>query len=963
MRLRTKNILTNFSIILITLFFIGVIVFSNVQSELQNQTEEKLKSVSNLNEEGISNFLKEHLETIKVIATQSELTSEELNEMISLESDFYDLFVIDSNGIVVTSTNPARVGLNRANRSYFINARETSYVSPVYFALVPEQYSIAVSTPFHDGVLVGAVSLDSISEIISSREGLGETGETLLAFLDEEENIVYFSDRLFSSKKFEKVPLAERTYVPMYNALNMEEILVPSSIDYAGNEIIAVTKYFDNIGVGMVTKINVEEAFANISKIRTIIILILIIILGIFSLVIFVLLNQVSREIIGISQSVEEITKGNLEIQLKKSSLFEIQKLTDSLNRILASLKLAILRTGISKEGLGLGEAVKAKEEAENKYQLIYETSGDAIMTLEPPTWKFTSGNPATIKMFGCKDEKQFTSLTPGDLSPKYQPDGQLSSVKTKNMIETAMKEGSAFFEWTHKRYKDGDFPATVLLSRISEGGKTYLQATVRDISEQKKEQEKFKELFDSISDSVFIHDLNANFLEVNNSVTKELGYSKEQLKRMKVYQIDSPKFKKLVGERIKELKKKGEATFESAHITKSRKEIPVEIHSKVISYNNNPAILSIARDISDRVKEQEKYKTLFEKSDEAVFLLESDGKDRGKILDANELAAKMHGYSKEELLKMKITDLDVPESKKLAEGRFKRIEKGRWIGGQTYHKRKNGSIFPIEWQAGPLKLDNHIYTLAFTRDITEKKKIEDSLKESEEKFSKLFNDSPALMSLSYLKDGKFIDVNKKFEKISGFKRNEVLGKTSIEIGWVTKEDRAKVVNTIKKTGKLQGLPLKLKKKDGTKVDLLYSANIIKINGDLLLLSSGIDITDYKKEQEKYQLLAENVTDVVYTMDLKGNFTYVSPSAYKLTGYKPEEAMKMNIKQILTPESYRVQRNSMIKSLLIRNYIDKTLKVSIIRKDKKITPFEIHVKFTFDKDKKVNGVIGVARKI
>ena len=115
-----------------------------------------------------------------------------------------------------------------------------------------------------------------------------------------------------------------------------------------------------------------------------------------------------------------------------------------------------------------------------NLYKLLYDTSNDTIMTLEPPDWNFTAGNPATIKLFNLKNEKQLISLNPGDLSPEKQPDGQLSSVKSKKMIEKAMKEGSAFFTWTHKQYIGKDFTANVLLSRVKEDGKIYLQATVR---------------------------------------------------------------------------------------------------------------------------------------------------------------------------------------------------------------------------------------------------------------------------------------------------------------------------------------------------------------------------------------------------------------------------------------------------------------------------------------------------
>ena len=99
-------------------------------------------------------------------------------------------------------------------------------------------------------------------------------------------------------------------------------------------------------------------------------------------------------------------------------------------------------------------------------------------MTLNPPSWYFTSANKATVKMFACKNEKDFTSFAPYELSPKYQKDGKLSKKKALEMIKTAMKKGAYFFEWQHKKKNGQEFPATVLLTKLElEKGKPFLQA------------------------------------------------------------------------------------------------------------------------------------------------------------------------------------------------------------------------------------------------------------------------------------------------------------------------------------------------------------------------------------------------------------------------------------------------------------------------------------------------------
>ena len=131
--------------------------------------------------------------------------------------------------------------------------------------------------------------------------------------------------------------------------------------------------------------------------------------------------------------------------------------------------------------------ALEALVKSENRFRSIFESSRDAIMILEPPCWKFTSGNPAAVKMFMAKDEADFASHEPWTMSPERQPDGRTSTEKAEEMIEIAMRDGSNFFEWTHKRLNGDEFPATILLTRVILAEKTLIQATVRDITESKR--------------------------------------------------------------------------------------------------------------------------------------------------------------------------------------------------------------------------------------------------------------------------------------------------------------------------------------------------------------------------------------------------------------------------------------------------------------------------------------------
>jgi PAS domain S-box-containing protein len=139
-------------------------------------------------------------------------------------------------------------------------------------------------------------------------------------------------------------------------------------------------------------------------------------------------------------------------------------------------------------------ESEEALARSETQYRTLYESSRDALVTAAPPNWHFTSCNQATVRMFGAPDANDFVGHAPWEYSPPAQPDGRPSAEKAKEMIEIAMRQGSHFFEWTHRRRDGTDFPATVLLSRVDIGGSPYFQATIRDITDQKAAETALRE-------------------------------------------------------------------------------------------------------------------------------------------------------------------------------------------------------------------------------------------------------------------------------------------------------------------------------------------------------------------------------------------------------------------------------------------------------------------------------------
>ena len=186
-------------------------------------------------------------------------------------------------------------------------------------------------------------------------------------------------------------------------------------------------------------------------------------------------LGLMDESFLGSILEIQDVLSRAVAVLLKNALLFErLEQIQRELEQQIAEKK----------------QTEEAVRESEAHYRLLFDGSRDAMMTLAPPSWRFTSGNPAALVMFMVQDASAFTALGPWDASPERQPDGSLSVDKAKDMIDTAMREGVHFFDWTHKRLNGEEFPATVLLSRMTMGGRIFLQATVRDITVQKRIEE-----------------------------------------------------------------------------------------------------------------------------------------------------------------------------------------------------------------------------------------------------------------------------------------------------------------------------------------------------------------------------------------------------------------------------------------------------------------------------------------
>ncbi|MBI5058138.1 MAG: PAS domain S-box protein [Nitrospirae bacterium] len=170
------------------------------------------------------------------------------------------------------------------------------------------------------------------------------------------------------------------------------------------------------------------------------------------------------------------------------------------------------------------------------------------------------------------------------------------------------------------------------------------------------------------------------------------------------------------------------------------------------------------------KIRETEKrYQTLFESAGDAIFIMEAEGENMGRIVSANHAAAEMHGYTSGELLKLSVVkDLDAHDAAKDAPERIRRLLNGEWVKAEIFHRKKDGTLFPVEISAGLFEYMGHKYIMAFDRDISARKETEDAIIRSHIMFTTVLDSIDAIIYVSDMKTYEILYMNNYARKIFG---------------------------------------------------------------------------------------------------------------------------------------------------------------------------------------------------
>ena len=304
-------------------------------------------------------------------------------------------------------------------------------------------------------------------------------------------------------------------------------------------------------------------------------------------------------------------------------------------------------------------------------------------------------------------------------------------------------------------------------------------------------------------------------------------------------------------------------------------------------------------QDITEERKTQEfvlRYAAIVESSTDAIMSQDLNG----LILTWNRGAEEMFGFSREEASGQPVSTMIPPELREDDELTIKRVTRGEKVRQyETIKTTKQGTCLNVVITISPVK-DGEGRVVGFSkavRDITELMHAQDALKQSEEKFAKVFRRAPLAIAITSASTYEYIDVNETFESWFGFRRDEVIGRQAVELGfWENAAERDKITKRLLVETSIRDLECRFRAKDGKRLVALASAQLIEIQGQPCILTVMADITDRKRvEQElqesekRFRLMADSAPVLMWLSGPDKLFTDFNQEWLRFTGRTIQE--------------------------------------------------------------------------
>jgi PAS domain S-box-containing protein len=492
-------------------------------------------------------------------------------------------------------------------------------------------------------------------------------------------------------------------------------------------------------------------------------------------------------------------------------------------------------------------------------------------------------------------------------------------SAKTKYEVEFRLRR----FDGVYRNFMARGAPI------FEEDGKIHeWVGTCIDVTERKETEEKLANLkqfderiIDSLDEALLVIDPeDYKIISTNEAALKQLKLSKKELIGKTCFETthhsltpcNSPEH---ICPIRRVLETKEPITVEHKHFDKNNNERIVEVSARLVKNpEGKTVIIHVTRDITERkqmetriIEAEKRYRTLFDQAPVGIVIIDPEA---AVPVEFNELAHQQLGYSRDEFARLRIFDYKVGETPEETKARLEKVLREGRVEFETKHRTKNGEIRDIVATSRAIELSGKKLVHSIYRDVTEAKKMENALMESEAMYRQLVElAQEGVWALD--NDSLTVFVNPRMAKMLGYSESEMIGKNLVT--FLEKSDSNLAKHNLEecKLGNQGRCEFEFIQKDGTHMNANIAASSIRddAGNSIGTLALVADITERKKTEEslkkseqKYREFANSLPEIVFEADDKGKITFENKQAVEIIGYSKDELQQMNVFEFLIPE-------------------------------------------------------------
>jgi PAS domain S-box-containing protein len=540
--------------------------------------------------------------------------------------------------------------------------------------------------------------------------------------------------------------------------------------------------------------------------------------------------------------------------------------------------------------------------ENEENFQEMVESAPDAIYISVAE--RFVYVNPAMVRLAGATSAGQLLGMSLFDrIDPAYHAAvqervrvvmEQHKPVGCEEIVYLKMDGTPVPVESTVALIRYHDTPGGLIILRDATGHKKSEQAL-------REQEEKYRAVIETTGTGFVILDDQGRVLDANPEYVRLAGHQNlDEITGRNVTEWTAGYDREKNAEAVRQCMRAGFIrNLEIDYADASGKITPVEINASVIPSGDSVQILALCRNITERkeaedaLRESEKrYRDMFEINNAVMFIVDPE---TGRLVDANAAASRYYGYSREEFRRKNITEINIQNPAVT----LKDMAHASEVQGAVFqfrHRKKSGEIRDVDVFSAPVTQDGHLYLHSIIQDVTDQRQAQEALKESEQKFRDIFNNSTDAIYLhEILNDGtpgRFTDVNDVACRMLGYTKEELLGKSPLDIATAYHNPLREKVFEDQRTLGMARFETGQRTKDGTIIPVEVNTHVVTIQGRKVILAVVRDISARKRAEEAIKLANKklNLLSGITRHDIKNQLTalleYIDLS--KMTLQDPE---------------------------------------------------------------------------